>query len=150
MLATDALVARGGRLAALSSDTVAPLDRVLPRTWNPIDVMGDAPGQRYADALSILLRDRNVDAILVLNCPTGLTLPGEAARAVIDTLAAARAEAPGEHSGGRNVFTAWLGEHSAAEARHLFVTAGSRPTTPLTAPCAASCTAYSTAATRNC
>ena len=52
--------------------------------------MGDAPGQRYADALSILLRDRNVDAILVLNCPTGLTLPGEAARAVIDTLAAAR------------------------------------------------------------
>ena len=123
MLATDALVARGGRLAALSSDTVAPLDRVLPRTWNPIDVMGDAPGQRYADALSILLRDRNVDAILVLNCPTGLTLPGEAARAVIDTLAAARAEGPGEYSGGRNVFTAWLGEHSAAEARHLFVTA---------------------------
>ena len=149
MLATDALVARGGRLAALSSDTVAPLDRVLPRTWNPIDVMGDAPGQRYADALSILLRDRNVDAILVLNCPTGLTLPGEAARAVIDTLAAARAEGPGEHSGGRNVFTAWLGERSAAEARHLFVTARI-PTYDTPAPCAASCTAYSTAATRNC
>ena len=93
MLATDALIARGGRLAALSADTFAQLDRVLPRSWsrgNPIDVMGDAPGQRYANALSILLRDRNVDAILVLNCPTGLTLPGEAARAVIDTLAAAR------------------------------------------------------------
>jgi acetyltransferase len=126
MLATDALVARGGRLAALSPDTVAQLDSVLPRTWsrgNPIDVMGDAPGQRYADALSILLRDRNVDAILVLNCPTALTPSGEAARAVIDTLAAARAEGSGEHSGGRNVFTAWLGECSAAEARHLFVAA---------------------------
>jgi len=152
MLATDALIARGGRLAALSADTFAQLDRVLPRSWsrgNPIDVMGDAPGQRYANALSILLRDRNVDAILVLNCPTALTPPGEAARAVIDTLAAARAEGPGEHSGGRNVFTAWLGERSAAEARHLFVTARI-PTYDTPAPCAASCTAYSTAATRNC
>jgi acetyltransferase len=126
MLAADALVARGGRLAALSPDTVAQLDRVLPRTWsrgNPIDVMGDAPGQRYADALSISLRDRDVDAILVLNCPTALTPPGEAARAVIDPLAAAHAEGPGEHPGGCKVFTAWLGERSAAEARHLFVTA---------------------------
>ena len=99
MLATDAFVAWGGRLAALSPDTVAQLDSVLPRTWsrgNPIDVIGDAPGQRYADALSILLRDRKIDAILVFNCPTALTPPGEAARAVIDTLAAAPAEGSAE------------------------------------------------------
>ena len=86
-------------------------------------MIGDAPGQRDADALSILLRDRDVDAILVLNCPTALTPPSEAARAVINTLAAARTAGPGEHLGGRNVFTAWLGERSAAEARHLFVAA---------------------------
>jgi acetyltransferase len=126
VLATDALVARGGRLATLSLDTVAQLDRVLPRTWsrgNPIDIIGDAPGQRYADALSILLGDRDIDAILVLHCPMALTPPGEAARAVIDTLAAARAAGSGEHPGGRNVFTAWLGERSVAEARRLFVAA---------------------------
>jgi acetyltransferase len=76
-------------------------------------VIGDAPGQRDADALSILLRDRD----------TALTPPSEAARAVIDTLAVARAAGPGEHPRGRNVFTAWLGERSAAEARHVFVAA---------------------------
>ena len=152
MLATDALIARGGRLAALPltlSRNSTGFCRAPGAAVSPIDVMGDAPGQRYANALSILLRDRNVDAILVLNCPTALTPPDEAARAVIDTLAAARAEGPGEHSGGRNVFTAWLGERSAAEARHLFVTARI-PTYDTPAPCAASCTAYSTAATRNC
>ena len=122
LLATDAIVARAGRLATLSSDTIARLDGVLPRTWsrgNPIDIIGDASGQRYADALSALLGDREIDAILVLNCPTALTPPGEAARAVIDTLSAA----PGESRKGCNVFTAWLGEKSAAKARRLFAAA---------------------------
>src|SRR6516165_8417889 len=126
VLATDAVVARGGRLAALSPETIAQLDRVLPRTWsrgNPIDIIGDAPGQRYADALSVLLGDRDIDAILVLNCPTAPTPPGEAARAVIDTLAVAQPAAPDERSRGRNVFTAWLGEKSASEARRLFAAA---------------------------
>jgi acetyltransferase len=74
-LATDAHVARGGRLATLSADTVAQLDSVLPRAWsrgNPIDMIGDAPGQRYADALSILLRDRNVDADPRSQLPDGV------------------------------------------------------------------------------
>ena len=81
VMATDALIARGGRLAALSTETMARLDSVLPRTWsrgNPIDIIGDASGQRYADALSALLDDPEVDAILVLNCPTALTPSGEA------------------------------------------------------------------------
>jgi len=41
VLAIDALVAQDGRLATLSPDTVAQLDRVLPRAWsrgNPIDI----------------------------------------------------------------------------------------------------------------
>jgi acetyltransferase len=125
VLASDALEAavglqptglsRGGRLATLSTATIARLDRVLPATWsrgNPVDIIGDAPGSRYATALEALFADDGVDAVLVLNCPTALSPPEEAARAVIDSVAAARQ--------GRNIFTAWLGEQSAGAARRLF------------------------------
>ncbi len=77
-LATDALVAAGGQLAPLSEETIAELNRVLPATWshgNPVDIIGDASGKRYAEAVAVLIRDRNVDAILVLNCPTALAEP---------------------------------------------------------------------------
>ena len=51
VLATDALVAAGGQLAALSEATVADLNRLLPATWshgNPVDIIGDASGKRYS------------------------------------------------------------------------------------------------------
>ena len=83
VLATDALVAAGGQLAALSEETIAELNRLLPATWshgNPVDIIGDASGKRYADALAALIRDPEVDAILVLNCPTALAQPEDAAR----------------------------------------------------------------------
>lgn len=35
-------------------------------------MLGDAPGQRYADALGVLLDEREADVILVLNCPTAV------------------------------------------------------------------------------
>jgi acetyltransferase len=122
VLATDALIAAGGQLAALSEDTITELNRVLPMTWshgNPIDIIGDASGKRYAEALAALIRDPNVDAVLVLNCPTALAEPRDAAAAVIDTIAAAKPEA----LRGRNVITAWLGEHSAHTARQRFANA---------------------------
>ena len=115
VLATDALIAAGGQLAALSEATIQELDRFLPATWshgNPVDIIGDAPGKRYGDALATLVRDRDIDAVLVLNCPTALAQPQDAARAVIDAVAAAE---PGTLHG-RNVITSWLGEHSARTA----------------------------------
>jgi acetyltransferase len=121
-LAADALAAAGGRLGELSEETLRELDRVLPPTWsraNPIDIIGDAPGERYADALASLIRDRDVDAVLVLNCPTALAPSEDAARAVIDAIAAAE---PGMLRG-RNIITSWLGEHSARAARRLFAEA---------------------------
>ena len=53
VLAADALLDHGGRLAALSP-AMAALDAVLPPTWshgNPVDIIGDADPARYADAL---------------------------------------------------------------------------------------------------
>src|SRR6516165_4991103 len=122
VLATDALIAAGGQLAALSEATIEKLNRRLPATWshgNPVDIIGDASGKRYGEALATLIVDPEVDAILVLNCPTALAQAEDAARAVIDTVAAVGPAA----LRGRNVITAWLGEHSARVARQLFADA---------------------------
>jgi acetyltransferase len=116
ILATDALIEAGGRLATLSSEMEARLDRVLPPTWsraNPVDIIGDAPPERYAKTLAALLEDESSDAILVLNCPTAIASGAEAAGAVISVIGDRR----------RSVFTCWLGGETAAAARRLFAEA---------------------------
>jgi acetyltransferase len=114
VLAADAVVDAGARLAELSASTLAGLDAVLPRTWshgNPVDMVGDAPGSRYAQALSVLAGDRGLDALLVLHCPTAVASATEAAQAVVDVLH--REPKPA-------LLTSWVGETAVAEARRLF------------------------------
>jgi len=123
VLATDALMALGGKLAEIAPATIGALDAVLPRTWShadPIDIIGDADGARYTAALSAVLEDRNSDAILVLNCPTALAQSAECADAVIGAIANARQAGKLRD---RNILTAWLGEESAREARRRFAAA---------------------------
>ena len=116
VLATDSLIEQGGRLARLRPETVEALNACLPPTWshgNPVDVIGDAPGSRYAAALEALLRDDAADAVLVLNCPTAVSSSLEAAEAVLTTLG----DSP------RPVLTSWLGGGAVAESRRRFVQA---------------------------
>ncbi len=114
VLATDALIDEGGRLAALSRTTINRLDKVLPATWsrgNPIDIIGDATAQRYRDTLDALFQDPAVDAALVLNCPT----------AVASSLDAARATIAARSRGQRvSLLTSWVGESEARASRELF------------------------------
>jgi acetyltransferase len=113
VLATDSLIAEGGRLAELGADTLTRLDQALPPVWshaNPVDLIGDATGERYAAALEALLADPGNDAILVMNCPTAVADSTEAAEATVGAAAGQR----------RPVLTCWLGDGAAAEARRLF------------------------------
>ena len=113
VLATDGLIDQGGKLTALSPETIAKLDKVLPATWsrsNPVDIIGDATGNRYRDALSILLDAPETNAVLAINCPTAVASGVEAAQAVIETVAHRR----------KCVLTNWLGSTSAQEARRMF------------------------------
>ncbi len=119
VLATDALIAEGGHLAELAPETYARLDAVLPSTWshgNPVDIIGDAPGERYAGALAPLLEDPGVDAILAINCPTAIASSDDAARAVLDTYAA--------HSKPKPLLASWLGEATVKPARARLAAAG--------------------------
>lgn len=123
VLAADRLADFDGRLAGLSPDTKAVLDKALPATWskgNPVDIIGDAGPERYEAALGALLADKAVDAVLVINCPTALASSDLAAKAVIKTVA----ERKGEGVPVKPVLTNWLGDGAAAESRKLFAAAG--------------------------
>jgi acetyltransferase len=112
VMATDALVCAGGKLAALSGDTLRRLDEVLPATWshaNPVDIIGDAPAERYRQTLEVLLQDGQSDAILFIHAPTAIVPSADIARAI----------APLAKAASRNLLACWLGGDSVAEARRI-------------------------------
>jgi acetyltransferase len=109
VLAVDRLLDLGGQLAVPAPETLARLDRVLPETWsraNPVDIIGDADATRYAAALEIVLDDPGCDAVLVMNVPTALALPADAAKAVAG-VARARPR--------KTVLATWLGDSPPAD-----------------------------------
>jgi len=117
VMAIDALVSGGGRPAVLSPATMAALDAVLPPTWsraNPVDLIGDAPAERYRAALEIVLRSGDADAVLLIHAPTAIVPSAEIAAAVASVAAAS----------GRTLLTCWLGGDTLADARRLCDQAG--------------------------
>ncbi len=85
ILATDALERYGMHLSRLEHDTTAKLNELLPEaasTANPIDVLGDARADRYAQALEVVATDPNVDGILCIVTPQAMTEIVETANAV--------------------------------------------------------------------
>jgi acetyltransferase len=76
IMTTDASIKYGLKLAKLEDATVAELKKYLPKTSNfnnPIDVIGDAQHDRYEAALSNVLKDKNVDGVIVLLTPQSVT-----------------------------------------------------------------------------
>jgi acetyltransferase len=118
VLAADALELSRGRLTQLSPETRRRLDAVLPTSWshaNPVDILGDAQGDRYRAALDILTDPQASDALLVMNCPTGVGDSMDAARTVVDAVKA--------HPG-RPVIGCWMGEATTTAPRALLSQSG--------------------------
>jgi acetyltransferase len=102
VLATDALLLEGGELTTLTPETLAALDRVLPSHWshgNPIDVLGDAGADRYAQALEIAAKDPGSDGLLVILTPQAMT----------DATGTAEALRPYAQLGDKPVLASWMG-----------------------------------------
>jgi len=121
VLATDALADLGGHLAELPRATLDELNEVLPATWsaaNPVDIIGDAPPERYRAAMEALLGDQATHALLVMNCPTALASSDAAASVVVEEVARHRRTYTR-----KVVLTSWLGEDAAAESRRMFAEA---------------------------
>jgi acetyltransferase len=110
VLAADALQLAGGRLAKLEADTLQALNACLPPNWphaNPVDIIGDAPVERYRQALEVLLAAQEVDAVLFMHAPT----------AVVPADAIAQACLPLMTASVKPVLACWLGGGAVAHAR---------------------------------
>ncbi len=121
VMAADAAASAGVPLATLPPALIADLDKVLPANWsrgNPIDIIGDAPAQRYVDALHALARHPgDAGTLLFIHAPTAIVPATDIARAMIPAIQPAGQPA-------LPLVSAWVGGPAVAEARALFMQAG--------------------------
>ena len=117
VVAADSAAENGVPLAVLAAGTLAQLDTALPPQWshgNPIDIIGDAPPERFAAAARAALADPGVDALLALYSPVAVTSPQDAARAVAQAARGTK----------KPVLAGWLGDINPTETRRYLDSEG--------------------------
>jgi acetyltransferase len=117
VIATDALLNLGGELAEISPATNDALNKVLPPHWshnNPIDIIGDAGPDRYEKAIEIVAKDPNVDGLLVIMTPQGMTNPALIAEKLTRF-------AKLDH---KPILASWMGGNEAAQGEAILNRAG--------------------------
>jgi acetyltransferase len=120
VMAADAAAFANVNLSVLSEATQKKLSAVLPANWshaNPVDIIGDAPVERYVEAMKILLADPASGAILFIHAPTAIVPSADIARALVPLAQPVPGSQP-------RVLSCWLGDAAVAEARQLFQEAG--------------------------
>lgn len=114
VMATDRAVDLGVEIAELTQSTLQRLHESLPEHWsggNPVDILGDAPPERYRLATEACLADPNVDGLLVMLTPQAMT----------DPLGSARAVAEVARDSGKPVLACWMGDGHVRESRQLLL-----------------------------
>lgn len=117
VLATDALCLGGGQLTSISDETMTALNDLLPPHWsrnNPIDVLGDATPDLYAQTLKIAADDPGADGLLVILTPQDMTDPTQTAEAL----------KPYADSTGKPVLASWMGGPMVEAGREILQRAG--------------------------
>jgi acetyltransferase len=85
VMAVDAFSKWGVEPATLRPETLQKLDAFLPSFWsrgNPIDILGDAPPDRYVQAVDICLEAPELSGLVVILTPQAMTDPTGVARAL--------------------------------------------------------------------
>jgi acetyltransferase len=117
VLATDTLVGFGAEPSCLAPETMEALNKVLPPHWshgNPIDIIGDAGADRYAQSVKIAVKDPNTDGLLVIMTPQAMSDPVEIARSL--TPFAALKNKP--------ILASWMGGEKVSEGASVLNKAG--------------------------
>ncbi len=111
-LATDMLIRSGGEIAALSDASFRALDALLPAPWshnNPVDLLGDADAERYAQALEIVAQDPGNDGVLAILTPQAMT----------DAAATAGRLSTFTKLEGKPLLASWMGAGAVAEGKKM-------------------------------
>ena len=102
VLAADSIIASGGELAQLSPATLEQLNQILPAHWshsNPVDILGDALPDKYAQVIEIVAKDPANDGVLAITCPQGMSHPTVTAERLV----------PFAKGLGKPVLASWMG-----------------------------------------
>ncbi len=115
-MAMGTLVEGGGKIAPLSTETLARLVAMVPgRSVSPVvDIGRDATPRRYGEVVSLLLADPAVHGLLVMHTAAALS-PDEACAA--EVVEAAKGSE-------RFILACWLGTDPAGSAQRRFTQAG--------------------------
>jgi acetyltransferase len=114
VMATDALIALGGKLATLSQKTMDALNGILPPFWsreNPIDILGDAQTDRYKAVVDVCLRDENIDGLLIIYTPQAVADAADIARTIAEFWKSMGAK--------KTLLTSFMGDGDVAEANRI-------------------------------
>ena len=90
VMTTDAVGDSDLDLAEFTDGTVGRLAETMPdeaNIYNPVDIIGDAPAERFEVALETVLADDNVAMAVVVACPTAVLDFQELAEVVVDVQA---------------------------------------------------------------
>jgi acetyltransferase len=113
VLAADRAVEQQVDVVDLGEKTITGLNDILPAHWshgNPVDILGDAPPDRYRQAVELCQADPDVDGVLAMYVPQAMSDATESARQVI--AAGAKSRKP--------TLACWLGGQQVEAAHRLF------------------------------
>ena len=106
-MAVDAFSKWQREPAVLTPETIGKLSESLPPHWsrnNPVDVLGDAPPERFLQATRVLLAAPEVDGLVIVLSPQAMTDPAGVAQAM----------APEIKKQAKPVFAVWMGARDVA------------------------------------
>ncbi len=123
VMAADAAATAGVELAQLPPELLKKLDKGLPPNWshgNPVDIIGDAPVERYVHTLRSLLAAPETGTLLFMHAPTAIVPSADIAAALLPVIAQAQAQA----AAAPRVLGCWMGDEAVRQARASFQAAG--------------------------
>ena len=109
--AKDRLEEGGGQSAELTAETVLQLKEIMPQNWipgNPLHLLRQADGNRYAAVTKIIANAKEVDGVLVILSPHGSANPTDTAKKIA-----------GIKNINKPLLASWMGGDTVAEGKNL-------------------------------